>query len=1119
MYPVLIVGVGGAGGKTVRALRESLMRKLRRAGWTKDSLPEGWQLLWIDSVSVQSADGFASPLLPVNQYLGLVPPGVGYNDLQARLAQAVQKDERQAALAGWVPETIPINVNCGAGQSRAIGRVVSASQLTRLRTALQGANDRLTGAAALSESQAVAELLGMARDHVPRAPLAIVVSSLGGGSGSGMFLDVVEALKSINPGFSSPKGVITVLYTPDVFSSLGGASTQIPSNTLAAVMEVMSGVFAEGLSAPSQSVFFGNGLTGRSHHGFGAKCNFLVGAGNESVSFRSQEHVYREVGEVIALLASEPRVREPFEHFYLGNVLLQSGQPMLVIDESRLTVDLDDAQSMPFSGLGMARVSVGTDRLAEYLTQLVSRDVTEMLLWPDFDPVLQDEAVGKTRDEIIDDRVTDCWEMFLRRSGLNQREPASDLTNALNDPQVEQRLELWSAAGIAEAGGCSLTPNDWMSYVTTYFDGGIAAVRAREATLRDDRARAWTAGIGGQIHDLVAESAMSTGLVVTARLLSSLTDEMAFVQSALIHEAATKRSQMLAMPERIQQVLDTGFSRPVDGDESLTRVAQIMRIGAQLLVDADGLEFTANLLKDLTDNMLRPLLMAVEFSRARLSEGANSDRLPDGLRNPWAAMPRYGSPVPSHLLPSPTERVLIEPATFEEEVEAIVRSCLSNAGQADEWRVMLRERAGLGRALETGDEIRASIFAASVEWVPDDAEATSGASAGVKAEFAFPRTVQDIVDVVERWLSDPEAAGGLGTFLRQGLLDFVDSGTPEQRLARQDALVAAFTEALARSEPFVKVNRSVVSVVHPNVSGGNSALVSTIPFASGHPVRGRMKAALAEAGFWTDHLSDRWFETDAVDSISVLTMTSRAMMPMVFDNLMRPIAESWERTSDHASSRNAFWWQRRSRPLVEFIPVGQARLGEMLRGWFLAGLLGQRTIEEERGSGWRAGVWSPEAKGTVSFPFPLLASHSTSRADLPAVIMESLAVALVEVNTAGNLDPLRAYHRLMDLGSEHGMHSHLASWIRSGSQVDPGAPMPDPNVAGSVEGTMDERWAATVSTLTKTRDAYEGLFAEVDERGDLSSASPAWELRDQIREALIDLAAVAAYVADDDVFL
>ncbi|NQW72541.1 MAG: hypothetical protein HQ453_07405 [Actinobacteria bacterium] len=467
-------------------------------------------------------------------------------------------------------------------------------------------------------------------------------------------------------------------------------------------------------------------------------------------------------------------------------------------------------------------------------------------------------------------------------------------------------------------------------------------------------------------------------------------------------------------------------------------------------------------------------------------------------------------------MPSPTERVLIEPATYEDEVEAIVRSCLSNAGEADEWRVMLRERAALGLALETGDERRASIFAASVGWVPDDAEATSGASTGVKAEFAFPRTVQDIADGIQRWLADPEAAGGLGTFLRQGLLDFVDSGTPEQSLVRQDALIAAFTEALARSEPFVKVNPSVTSVVHPNVSGGNSALVSTIPFTSGHPVHDRVKAALAKAGFWTDHLSDRWFETDAVDSISILTMTSRAMMPMVFDNLMRPIAESWQRTNDHASSRYAFWSQRRSRPLVEFIPVGEVRLGEMLRGWFLAGILGQRTIEEERGSGWRAGIWSPGAHGTVYFPFPLLASHSISRADLPAVIMESLAVALADVNTAGSLDPLRAYHRLMDLGSEQGMYSHLASWIRSGRQADPGAPSPDPNFAGSVEGTMDERRAATVSTLTKTGGVYEELFAEVDERGDPSSARPSWELRDQIREALIDLAALAESIERHD---
>ena len=61
MYPVLIVGVGGAGGKTVRALRETLLRKLRNAGWMSDTLPECCQVLWIDSFAIQSREPLKVP--------------------------------------------------------------------------------------------------------------------------------------------------------------------------------------------------------------------------------------------------------------------------------------------------------------------------------------------------------------------------------------------------------------------------------------------------------------------------------------------------------------------------------------------------------------------------------------------------------------------------------------------------------------------------------------------------------------------------------------------------------------------------------------------------------------------------------------------------------------------------------------------------------------------------------------------------------------------------------------------------------------------------------------------------------------------------------------------------
>jgi hypothetical protein len=1101
-------------------MRQTLMRKLRQSGWAKDTLPEAWQMLWVDSVSEQSKDLFAAPLLPNTQYVGLVPIGLAYEDLRKTLEQSVQRHELQSALAGWVPYTVPIDITAGAGQARAIGRVISAAQLAHLKGALDQANARLNGVSVISELQEVAGLFGLASDNVTKSPLVIVVSSVAGGSGSGMFLDVVETLKNVNPDFRQPKGIITVLYTPDVFSNLGEMGTQIPPNTLAALMETTSGVLAGGLSSSSSSVLSGRGLTGRSAHGFGAKCNFLIGASNKNVSLGTQEDVYYAVGESLGSIVADDKVQETLEAFTLTNVFLQTGQAMLVNDESRLSLDSDDMQSMPFSALGMGRVSIGTDRFGEYLTQLVSRDVTELLLWPDFDPRRRDGDVRKTREEIIDERVADGWDRFLKDSGLNERDPANDVVDALVDPQIAHRLQQWASAGLAKAsaaaGGGTLPPAQWSMLFTQYFDNHIATVRAQETANCYDQATEWTARIGVRIVELVEQLAMSSGLVVTGRLLERLVDEMVFVQSELINEASTKRSHTQLMNGRVQQALNVGANKLSPADEAVAQALQMLRIGAELLVDADRFELAAALLKDLTENMLRPLTKAVETSRARLSDGANAQKLDDGLPNPWETMPQYGKPVPTQLKPGSTERVLIQPEAYEAELASIVRACLANAQDRDAWRIVLRERAALGSELGTGVRRRASIFTTSVGWVPADPQATSARVSGVKAEFVLPKAVQNIQDVIEPWLADVEAAGDLARFLRQGLVDFVESGTPDQQVNRQNQFIGAFTEALAISSPFVQVNAAVRSVLHPNVTGGISALVSTIPFTDGHSLYPRVESALVSAGLWNSQ-SAKWFATGKVDSISIFTMSDRAMMPMAFDNVMRPIAASWAVNSGNSRTRRSFWSNRRARPLVEFIPVGRERLGEMTRGWFLAALLGQRTMEYDDGGGWRVGVWSHDARGMVPFPFPLLESSDTAKVDLPAAIMKSLTIALVQVNTAGNLEPLRPYHRLMDLGSEAGMRRQLGLWIKTGRPADSGAPVPDWSTAGPADGTMDERRAAAVSFLAKTRVVYGTSFAEVADGGNPFTTPLSWELRDQIEQALIDLTSVAESVLDDDV--
>ena len=73
----LLVGVGGSGGKTLRALRNNLELKLSQSNW-KEGLPMGWQLLHIDSPVNQDGTGFPAPMLPTDNFHQVVDPGTGF---------------------------------------------------------------------------------------------------------------------------------------------------------------------------------------------------------------------------------------------------------------------------------------------------------------------------------------------------------------------------------------------------------------------------------------------------------------------------------------------------------------------------------------------------------------------------------------------------------------------------------------------------------------------------------------------------------------------------------------------------------------------------------------------------------------------------------------------------------------------------------------------------------------------------------------------------------------------------------------------------------------------------------------------------------------------------------
>jgi hypothetical protein len=359
LSPFLIIGVGGSGGKTIRAMRQTLLRRLRAKGW-KGEFPEAWQFLEIDTISTQGGGNFSAPLLPANQFLGLVPQAVDYAGLRNQLIQRMPRGEQNLALGGWLPENTAVPIQKGAGQYRTLGRAVVASQLSQLQQALTRSYGRLSAPGVLEELREVSmKMYGKAEGQAP-LPLALVISSVAGGSGAGIYLDVAEALKSLDASFEKRTQVL--LFGPDVFNNIPqGLRDSIPANALGAMNETLAGMWAEGPGAGSASLFGNSGLNGRGTAGFGPRNTYLIGASNGQVSFGDQDSVYRAAGESLATLVADEAVQTWMVEYAIVNVFVNSANPIICNDESMLKSSQNVFHSQPLGSIGEGRVSLGLD--------------------------------------------------------------------------------------------------------------------------------------------------------------------------------------------------------------------------------------------------------------------------------------------------------------------------------------------------------------------------------------------------------------------------------------------------------------------------------------------------------------------------------------------------------------------------------------------------------------------------------------------------------------------------------------------------------------------------------------------------------------------------------------
>ena len=242
---MLFIGLGGSGGKTLRCLKRDLREWLDDQGWT-GPFPSGWQFVHIDTPPVPDGLRPGGGSLDDTEYLGLVGAGTQFSAI-SNIVGAIPEINKE--LMGWRvdPAALAVPVTMGAGQFRAIGRTIAMGYASAIKSRLSQSISSLNNPAASAELNTLYARAtnNPAPSSAPVPPIAVVVSSLAGGTGAGLLIDVCDTLRALEPSWGSES--IALLYTPEVFLGLGNAAVGgVQPNSLAAISEVLNGYWWHG---------------------------------------------------------------------------------------------------------------------------------------------------------------------------------------------------------------------------------------------------------------------------------------------------------------------------------------------------------------------------------------------------------------------------------------------------------------------------------------------------------------------------------------------------------------------------------------------------------------------------------------------------------------------------------------------------------------------------------------------------------------------------------------------------------------------------------------------------------------------------------------------------------
>ncbi|PXW31295.1 UNVERIFIED_CONTAM: tubulin-like protein [Williamsia faeni] len=1096
MRRFLVVGCGGSGGATLAYMMDQLRSDLAAFGVTQ--IPAGWQFVHLDVPTAPSPgpDGLGNVRDQGGAYVGTGPQSDSYKVLDNAISQRLASGSSLESLATWAPRdpsSIHTPLSTGAGQYRALGRMITLSRVARVREELQHSWDRLFRVETESEMRRL-DLPGSGKYDSGESPVVLVVSSMAGGAGASMALDICRILTLI-PGVD-PRLMGVFMVAPDIFDSLdSSAITGVRANALAMLGEIVAsqtGAAREHDVATLRALGQQNGEGELIPFARVFPVGRYVGAERTLFGDGSPEAVYRGLGRGLSALMMSKSATQQFVEWDLSNGGGTAG--------TREFIGWGNGQwdNLPWGSFGFASLSMGRDRYAEYSAQRLARSSAERLLRGHLQPgnsASEDEQAAAILDSqwsnicaalqlpvTAGDAVVGQW---VTQTVLPRDDVASMSANVVNT----------NLRGFISSGD-GLNAGHWVANVRH-------ALTDRRQSLLDGSNEAayswsyrWHIAFAQRLESVTTSAIADLGLPYATALVKRVSQYMQNVILPSAQDLAKYRpADVTELPDEVNSTLNGLRGNLTSTSEILARVLE----GSQRTIERQIYASLSNIISVAAGAMVHevfdPLIDALNESHILLRTAAGEPIRDVGLArlqtDEYAAWPSDSDAwVSDRFSEANNEVMLTSSADFKQryEVDLPLSTGASNAG-------VRQFGEAVGRAThqvitgywQTNDGSDAPakdqpVVERVTEWksrafVTDPASGESRISAPARYDVHVRPA-----ELLSRSRKFVERTGeSFERFCRVSLREYLTGvGEPESELARRHHdIVAKFGEAINLARPLASVNEQAMQAIHNTQQMSYRFKFSSVPF-KGLRVADELASALDEYSridAKTKDVLGRALTDEAKIKRVDIFGSYPNYSPLAFNSVLEPAARQWLGASP--SQRQAFWRMRRSRPLAASLPMHPNERRAMVAGWTLGRAIGQISVPPEPYVE-AARVWDGESSSWREFPNPLLTppAQFTAEYDWMPAVLESILLAMAQSHeppVMSSMLPYRALRRIYDSSPEdevsgvHGLaaRTHLTRWLRSG---ETGTGLASAVENAGLEVSIDERAENLRAYLQNSRD-------------------------------------------------